>query len=356
MKVEMLATAPHSDSLVAVVEEVERRAVQEAELSRPARRTTGSSSSGWHPPWRRGRSSPTAPMCSRRSWWSPRTGGSGGQPRRPAPTGSGGPLEHLAVFVASYHPPNLRAAETIVEMAAAMPTIGFLLVGSHGSHFSDWRLPANVLVTGPVSDRLLATYLAASDVALNPVRSGGGTNLKLIEYFAGVPTVSTSLGARWLHCPRRRAPPPHRDHRRADRSGRATVRESGPAWTRARAAWCPGRAPLRLARTRRVVHRCCRVGADGGDRSPAWTSSAGAPLLRHREAGGRLLRRAPHVLAIRGEATLRPARTLRRADRREGAPSGGGHGCHRRVGPRDRRWLWPGQEARDRPRLRLRTV
>ena len=39
--------------------------------------------------------------------------------------------------------------------------------------------------------------LAVADIALNPMAAGGGSNLKLVEYFAGgVPVVSTEFGAR----------------------------------------------------------------------------------------------------------------------------------------------------------------
>ena len=43
----------------------------------------------------------------------------------------------------------------------------------------------------------LAPLLAAADVAVNPVESGSGSNVKLAEYVAaGVPVVTTSFGLR----------------------------------------------------------------------------------------------------------------------------------------------------------------
>jgi glycosyltransferase involved in cell wall biosynthesis len=105
--------------------------------------------------------------------------------------------EHLALFVGSYHPPNLEAAEFIVNLAILMPDVCFVLVGSQGLYFDTWKLPYNVVVTGLIGDHELHRLLASADVALNPITSGGGTNLKLIEYFAaGVPVVSTPLGTR----------------------------------------------------------------------------------------------------------------------------------------------------------------
>jgi glycosyltransferase involved in cell wall biosynthesis len=64
-------------------------------------------------------------------------------------------------------------------------------------YFENWSLPSNVVITGLISEAELDRLLHSADVALNPIRSGGGTNLKLIEYFAaGVPVVSTPLGTR----------------------------------------------------------------------------------------------------------------------------------------------------------------
>jgi glycosyltransferase involved in cell wall biosynthesis len=57
--------------------------------------------------------------------------------------------------------------------------------------------PANVLLVGRVSDAELRVWLAAADVGLNPMVSGSGTNLKMLEYAAaGVPILSTPFGGR----------------------------------------------------------------------------------------------------------------------------------------------------------------
>jgi glycosyltransferase involved in cell wall biosynthesis len=106
-------------------------------------------------------------------------------------------VNRLAVFVGSYHPPNLEAAESIVGIAQELPEVCFVIAGRQGMHFENWSLPQNVIVTGALEQPELDRLLAAADVALNPMASGGGTNLKLIEYFAnGIPVVSTPLGAR----------------------------------------------------------------------------------------------------------------------------------------------------------------
>jgi glycosyltransferase involved in cell wall biosynthesis len=108
-------------------------------------------------------------------------------------------VRHLALFVGSYHPPNLQAATFLANLAPSLPQVCFILAGNLGLYFDGWRLPDNVLVTGQVSTPYLRQLLGAVDVALNPITTGGGTNLKLIEYFAaGAPVISTSLGTRGM--------------------------------------------------------------------------------------------------------------------------------------------------------------
>lgn len=112
----------------------------------------------------------------------------------------GGPVpEAVALFLASWHPPNLDAADVIIDLAPEMPEVVFLLGGSHGDAFRRHTLPDNVVLTGVLADRSKRALLRAADVALNPMRQGSGTNLKIIEYLAhGVPVVTTRLGARGL--------------------------------------------------------------------------------------------------------------------------------------------------------------
>ncbi|MBI2709211.1 MAG: glycosyltransferase family 4 protein [Actinobacteria bacterium] len=106
---------------------------------------------------------------------------------------------HVAVFFASWHPPNLEAARVIIGLAPALPEVLFLLGGSHGDAFADGALPANVVLTGVVGNRARDDLLGLADVALNPMLSGSGTNLKVIEYLAHrAPVVSTPVGVRGL--------------------------------------------------------------------------------------------------------------------------------------------------------------
>ena len=52
---------------------------------------------------------------------------------------------------------------------------------------------------GQVSDEEKKEILKISDVAINPMISGSGTNIKVLGYLsAGIPTITTPMGARGL--------------------------------------------------------------------------------------------------------------------------------------------------------------
>jgi glycosyltransferase involved in cell wall biosynthesis len=99
----------------------------------------------------------------------------------------------------SWHPPNVEAAQRMVEVADDLSTVAFLMVGSHCTALEGQTLPDNVALCGELPDALKRSLLWSADLGLNPVVRGSGTNLKLVEYFAaGLPVVSTPLGARGL--------------------------------------------------------------------------------------------------------------------------------------------------------------
>lgn len=105
-----------------------------------------------------------------------------------------------AIFVGSYHGPNLIAVDSIVEMAAELPEIQFIIVGSVGKWLEDRDVPHNILITGVLEENDKDIILSSADIALNPMTYGSGTNLKILEYFAfGIPVISTPIGVRGLN-------------------------------------------------------------------------------------------------------------------------------------------------------------
>ncbi|MFY9447848.1 MAG: glycosyltransferase family 4 protein [Dethiobacteria bacterium] len=112
--------------------------------------------------------------------------------------GSNGRLK--ALFVGANYPPNIEAVDYIVNhLAARCPKVEFLVAGGCCKPFLRAARP-NVKLMGPVSHREKLHLFAAADLAVNPVLSGGGTNLKTLEFIsAGLPLFSTEFGARGLN-------------------------------------------------------------------------------------------------------------------------------------------------------------
>jgi len=105
--------------------------------------------------------------------------------------------QRIALFVGSWKPQNLEAANLVFEMARRTPEVTFLLVGSQCLPIADRQLPANLGLAGMVDQVMLATLLALADVGLNPMVGGSGSNLKMALYLAaGLPVVSTPRGCR----------------------------------------------------------------------------------------------------------------------------------------------------------------
>jgi glycosyltransferase involved in cell wall biosynthesis len=102
----------------------------------------------------------------------------------------------VAVFVGSNHPPNNEAARWILEvLAPACPQWQFLVAGQCGPAAGVKPATPNAKVLGAVDD--LLALMARADVALNPMESGSGINMKLFEYLqCGLPVLSTPFGAR----------------------------------------------------------------------------------------------------------------------------------------------------------------
>ena len=101
------------------------------------------------------------------------------------------------VFAGSGHAPNLEAAAIVIEAAASLPEVGFDLIGDLASGLGHLALPPNVVLHGRVSDAEKQRLFAHAALALNPMKVGSGSNLKLVDYLAaGLPVLSSTVGAR----------------------------------------------------------------------------------------------------------------------------------------------------------------
>lgn len=105
----------------------------------------------------------------------------------------------VALYMASYHGPNNQGLDHLLAIAPHCPHIQFVVLGSVAQHVRliGAAIPDNLRLTGPVADTVKQDYLAASDIALNPMTSGSGTNLKMLDYAAaGLLILSTPFGGR----------------------------------------------------------------------------------------------------------------------------------------------------------------
>jgi glycosyltransferase involved in cell wall biosynthesis len=105
-----------------------------------------------------------------------------------------------ALFIGSWHQPNVEAVRYILSIASHLPQVNFLILGNICWAFPAEQLPLNVSFMGLVNDAIKDVVLGVADVALNPMISGSGTNLKMLDYLAaGIPVISTPFGARGLN-------------------------------------------------------------------------------------------------------------------------------------------------------------
>ena len=111
----------------------------------------------------------------------------------------------VVLFIGSNYAPNVEAANFIVDrLAAAVPEVMFVIAGSVRDGLSTRQLPFNVRLPGLIYEAAKLQWLHASDIAINPMFGGSGTNIKMIDYMAaGLPIVSTPMGARGLGAEKR---------------------------------------------------------------------------------------------------------------------------------------------------------
>lgn len=105
------------------------------------------------------------------------------------------------LFIGSWHYPNLEALEFINDLAKKLPNHLFLIIGSVKDYYLErhGNLQKNILAFGPVDEELKYEIYKLADIAINPMFTGSGTNIKMLDYMAaGIPVISTPIGARGL--------------------------------------------------------------------------------------------------------------------------------------------------------------
>ena len=102
------------------------------------------------------------------------------------------------LFMGSSHPPNIEAGKFICEeLAPQLLDFNFLIMGSVCKYIKS--VSANIKLLGFVTDGDKKRLLDSCSVAINPMFSGAGTNLKMLDYMAAAASiVTTKIGARGL--------------------------------------------------------------------------------------------------------------------------------------------------------------
>jgi glycosyltransferase involved in cell wall biosynthesis len=105
-----------------------------------------------------------------------------------------------AFFMGSWHGPNVEAVDSILQWAGELQGQWQFLIAGSVIHAPRKRaVPPNVRFLGVIDEATKAAVMGFVDLALNPMMSGAGTNVKMLDYMAaGIPTLTTALGARGI--------------------------------------------------------------------------------------------------------------------------------------------------------------
>ncbi len=122
------------------------------------------------------------------------------------------PTQPLAIFIGSLYPAKRRSGRVSSARSwrRRCRRSRFAICGGVGGAIDGDALArrgiGNVRVTGTLDDAARREYLGAADVAVNPMFSGSGTNIKMFDFMAaGLPVISTPTGARGINLVRIRA-------------------------------------------------------------------------------------------------------------------------------------------------------
>lgn len=106
------------------------------------------------------------------------------------------------IFVGTYYGPNNEALDFVIEKLSRLKEYTFLIVGNINLHFQKKygnKKIENLKFYGKTDWEKLKLLYKVSDLAINPMFSGSGINIKMLDYMAaGIPVITTPVGARGI--------------------------------------------------------------------------------------------------------------------------------------------------------------
>ncbi|MFM9427934.1 glycosyltransferase involved in cell wall biosynthesis/SAM-dependent methyltransferase [Variovorax sp. GrIS 2.14] len=104
----------------------------------------------------------------------------------------------VVFFIGSNYDPNVEAGRLIAGVfAAQLPDVQFVIAGGVCTRLIE--IASNVRLAGMIDDVQKLLWLHAADLAVNPMLSGSGTNIKMFDFMAaGLPVIATPMGARGI--------------------------------------------------------------------------------------------------------------------------------------------------------------
>ena len=105
----------------------------------------------------------------------------------------------LAFFIGSSYAPNVEAARFITKkLVPRMKDVVFVIAGGVTAELTSSKAD-NLIIAGLIDEGEKIDWLQACDIAINPMFSGSGTNIKMFDFMAaGLPVVATAGGARGI--------------------------------------------------------------------------------------------------------------------------------------------------------------
>ncbi|MDL2302286.1 glycosyltransferase [Lachnospiraceae bacterium OttesenSCG-928-D06] len=107
--------------------------------------------------------------------------------------------EKIAIFIGGGHRPNIEACEMILNVATYCDDTKFFFAGPLCSTLETKKRSNNVGLLGTISEDSRKYLFSVSDISLNPMFSGSGSNVKMFDYMSmGLPIITSTFGARGI--------------------------------------------------------------------------------------------------------------------------------------------------------------